>query len=48
MRLERKTDLHAIERVPCVATAPDGNCRSAATCIYLLFSALWVAEERET
>jgi hypothetical protein len=46
--LEQKIEIHAIERVRCVATAPDGKTRSKATCIYVLLTASWVAGGRET
>ena len=46
--LERKTEIHAIERVGCVATAPDGKIRTMATCNYVLLSASSVAGGRET
>jgi len=45
---ERKTEIQAIERVGCVATAPDGKFRAAATCVYVWLSASWVVGERET
>jgi len=34
--LERKTEIHAIDRVGCVATAPDGKIRTMATCNYVV------------
>ena len=46
--LERKTEIHAIERVRCVATAPDEKTRNKATCSYVLLSASLVAGGRGT